>query len=107
MKIPAELETLAQLAVDAKASAGGASALADVSEENRGRLIRTAVGRAQRIAHRLERIERPDEDNVATMLFGPGLLLWGWIWANRSAIWFVLRIVARIILETNRDKAKR
>ena len=101
MRIPENLADLTALAISAKCSAGNGSAVANVSEANRERLIRTAAGRAGRISGRLAKLtaEQRTEDNVATMLFGPGLILWGWIWANRSAIWFVLRVVARILIE--------
>jgi hypothetical protein len=100
MKYPNNLEALAEFAVEAFGSKGddGPEELKGIPENTRRAIARRAAGRAIAKQWKIERLKDPTEDQIAGIMFGPGLAVWGWLWANRSAIWFVLKIVARILL---------
>lgn len=97
VQFPDDLEGLAGIAVEAFGASEPVE-LAGLSQETRQALARRAARRANSQRRRIEALQDPNADQIAGLLFGPGLAVWGWLWANRSAILFVLKIVARILL---------
>lgn len=97
VQFPDDLEGLAGIAVEAFGASEPVE-LAGLSQDTRQALARRAARRANSQRKRIEALQDPNADQIAGLLFGPGLAVWGWLWANRSAIWFVLKIVARILL---------